>query len=343
MDNVNSRLNRQENYKVLFLGNGILRAWGENAKSGQDLEDMICGAAGSRIRIKGNTIPFPMRVAASLANSKNREQRLEDAVRKLIDNGKLSKNNQICNSGVAENPLFRLLLEAGFTDIITTNYGYEIEKVLCGKSPVSATEGSRFFKSCLSSEGFQITERKFKVYKYSPCPVGRGTVRVWHVHGEYLKPQSIIFDYADYCSLVSRINARPKLKPVENLTRGTAAVDMPKPVNWMDSFILGDVYVLGFGASWGEQDFWRLMERRRNKKHTGTLYFYEPTFNGSADEQFKKDIVEMIGAFGGEHRSMGINIAHPEKEKSKFQEFYKKAINEIVGAVNGTIDLCERN
>ena len=56
--------------------------------------------------------------------------------------------------------------------------------------------------------------------------------------------------------------------------------DVEHEFNWIQTFIHGDVYILGFGAALGEPVFWYLMERRRrNRSQKGNVIFYEPTFD----------------------------------------------------------------
>lgn len=61
-----------------------------------------------------------------------------------------------------------------------------------------------------------------------------------------------------------------------------------KPVlqdSWLDAFIMGDVYVLGFGFDFSEMDLWWLLNRkkRENAGH-GRVYFYEPSYGNELKE-----------------------------------------------------------
>lgn len=325
--------------KVLVLGNGILRAFGNGARGCQDLEALICKMAGVEPlmdveNLKNeeiSLIPFPMRLAASLLKKRGQEKKLETAVEDLIFRQKMGEataNELLCNSGIIAFRPFTDLLEAGFTDVITTNYGYEIEEVLCGKSPTFAKVKNDFYRNCIFPKELGITERKYKIWKHY---LSRTTgTRIWHIHGEYLRPHSIIFEYADYCSFLAKVKKPPHLEKDKNSENGT-------PIRWIDAFVTGDIYILGFGAAFCEQVFWMLMERKKRKgPQYGKVLFYEPEL-----EYFEKDkliknqqqqaVLGMMRAFGADPRNMGMTIS----KDSQFKEFYKLACKDIIAEVKG--------
>ena len=331
--------------KVLVLGNGILRAFGNGARGCQDLEALICKVAGVEPLKDGgmlkndeiSLIPFPMRLAASLLKKKDHEKILETAVEELIFRKKMGEtttNELLCNSGIIGFRPFTDLLEAGFTDVITTNYGYEIEEVLCGKSPTFAKVKNDFYGNRIFPKKLGITERKYKIWKHY---LSRTTeTRIWHIHGEYLRPHSIIFEYADYCSFLAKVKKPPHLEKDKNSENGT-------PIRWIDAFVTGDVYILGFGAAFCEQVFWMLMERKKRKgPQCGKVLFYEPEL-----EYFEKDkliknqqqqaVLGMMRAFGAVPRNMGMTIS----KDSQFKEFYKKACEDIIAEVKCSAKSCE--
>lgn len=330
--------------KVLFLGNGILRAFGNGARKCQELEHLICEVSGvSPHSDNGSSlIPFPIRIAASLVNKEDPYKALEIAIRDLIVGHKMGEpttNELLCDSKVVGVPLFRKLLEAGFTDIITTNYGYEIEAVLCGRYPNSQTVKSDFYRNCYFTAKADVTERKFKICKYYR-PRDKG-IRIWHIHGEYLRPHSIIFEYADYCSLLAKVKAPTHPKGTKNNGGNSSAENIAQEPNWIQTFIHGDVYILGFGAALGEPVFWYLMERRRrNRSQKGNVIFYEPTFDYETNQlknQQQKAVLAMMTAFGAVPRNMGMTIT----KDSQFKEFYKKACEDIIAEVKGSTNSCE--
>ena len=320
--------------KVLFLGNGILRAFGDGARGCSDFEKLIYKVSGveSPSGINSPTIPFPLRIAASFVNSDPRHDRIKTAVSGLMGMKNKETDTLLCNHKVADLPLFQRLITAGFTDIITTNYGYEIEKALWKRCPSSDNMRHDFYRSYSYPKKFGTKEYKYKIWKH--YRFGDSGPRIWHIHGEYLKPLSIVFEYSDYCSFLSKVKEYPKPKPAEK--SGDES-------NWIKAFHWGDVYILGFGAGMGEPVFWWLMQRKvRRNNPSGKVIFYEPKLvsagNNSLERiQHQNDVLAMMKAFRAEHRDMGVTIT----KDSQFKEFYKRACEDIIAEVKGSTNSCE--
>ncbi len=340
MDKSSTKNNSQPRRKVLFLGNGILRAFGNCAMGCGDLEKLIYDVSGVSLPagIDRQTIPFPMRITAAFASSGDCRERIERAVKSLVRKhvkGTDVTNELYCNQEVVKLRFFKDLIGAGFTDIITTNYSYEIEKVLVGRCP-DADSKNHLYEDYIYPKKCGIRERKYKIWKYYRFP-GIGT-RIWHVHGEYLKPHSIIFDYYDYCSLLAKVKNPKKPTSMEKteecLSDGN---NHQENSNWIQTFVWGDIYILGFSASIEEPLFWWAMARKKHKQpQEGRVYFYEPTFafkgkNSRKRNQRQKDVLAMMKAFDAEHRSVGMTIS----KDSQFKEFYKLACKDIIAEVKG--------
>ena len=326
--------------KVLVLGNGLLRAFANGARCCRDLEELLYEVSGATMPtdIDTPTIPFPMRVAASFASLQDCDGGITKTVKSLIFDqvkGASAVNNLLCNSKVVKAPFFKRLLKAGLTDVITTNYGYEIEQVLGKRCPTAGNIKSDFYKNFSFPKGVGIKEYKFKIWKHYRFPLS--DTRIWHIHGEYLKPQSIIFDYSDYCSFLVKVKDYPKPKPTEDIGDNLSKELRKSEMNWIDAFHRGDVYILGFSSSFAEPVFWWAMQRKkRNRSASGKVVFYEPTFafkneNGHARNQRQKEVLAMMAAFGAEHRDMGMTIS----DNSQFLNFYENACEDITAEING--------
>ena len=331
--------------QVLVLGNGVLRAYGGGAENScSDLEKLICQALGAESPFddESQIVPFTMRIAASLAGSEKSSNPIERAVNLLVQErikGDAVTNELLCNSGIKDALCFKKLLEAGFTDVITTNYGYEVEEVLCGKHPTCDDMRRDFYRSCSGPKNTLlkgIRERKFKIWRHYLSR--NGATRIWHVHGEYLKPQSIIFEYADYCSLLSKIKNYPRPQCNES-TEESLEEGNGTPKNWVQAFLKGDVYILGFSAALGELAFWRMMEKRKRKDfENGMVHFYEPKFEYREEKNLLKNhqqkaVLTMLKAFGAKRHDLDVKIS--ESNEGDFKSFYQKAIEDIIQKVQG--------
>lgn len=93
--------------------------------------------------------------------------------------------------------------------------------------------------------------------------------------------------------------------------------------SWFDYLLYGDVYILGFGASFSEFDFWWMLERRmreKDKQALGKYYFYEPL---TESNEIKKALLSKMGV---EYRSLDMVFTSKTKD---YREFYRKAIEDM--------------
>ena len=92
--------------------------------------------------------------------------------------------------------------------------------------------------------------------------------------------------------------------------------------SWIDSFILGDVYVLGFGYGLSEIDLWWLLNRKqREKAEHGKLYFYEIQ---NEKEREKTALLELMGA-----EIINLGFSKTKTSEPDYQAFYQAAIEDI--------------
>ena len=93
--------------------------------------------------------------------------------------------------------------------------------------------------------------------------------------------------------------------------------------SWLDAFLLGDVYVLGFGYDYSEFDLWWLLNRKKREQAShGTLHFYAP----AAGNELKFALLETYGA---KIECLGFWHQNPD-----YKAFYQKAIADIQSRVN---------
>jgi hypothetical protein len=94
--------------------------------------------------------------------------------------------------------------------------------------------------------------------------------------------------------------------------------------SWVDAFIMGDVYILGFGFDLSEMDLWWLLNRkkRENANHGKTIFY---------DYEDKENVVRhaLLRAYGAEVRTLGAS-----KRPDDFKAFYNRTIEDIQMNVN---------
>ncbi len=295
MGNDHNRKNR----KVLLLGNGINRAY-----NGDSWNMIIKELSGDPEF--SSSLPMPQQIIVATGNR----------VDEKLKNQKNRMYGEVTDEGFRA--LLRSILAAGFDDIITTNYSYELEIAASGQNQLKdhalinmqdTTDGRR-------AEGIYMLHT-FKAVEYSGV-----ANRVWHIHGEARKPSSMVIGQYYYCNLVSRY--KQYFEGIENKYEKAESSGQEVNYNsWLDSFILGDVYVLGFGFDPSEIDLWWLLERkRREKAEHGKVYFYIPEWE--TRKRLIKEKLELLHCHGVERSSKNIVCT-----RGDYKEFYDRAVTEI--------------
>ena len=229
--------------------------------------------------------------------------------------------------------IYKKLLTLGFDDVLTTNYTYELE-IAASNSKKMNTRG--ISKLMRHTDAVKRAENKYLLHTYNQLTVNGCTNRVWHIHGEARKPDSAVLGHYYYGNLLCKIK--------ECLHRRNYA-ENKEIKSWVDSFVMGDVYVLGFGFGFSELDLWWLLNRKaREKTATGKVYFYEAKPVGF-DE--KHELLGMLRrAHGGEPVVEIVSCGYENKTICKdgvektalagsYKDFYNDAIVDIANRING--------
>ena len=242
--------------QILLLGNGIVR--GEKGKSWCNLLDSFAVRPGENA--DDLLLPMPLRavyLTNDSINVKLRENK-EDFFGEL--------NDPEIRSRLKE------LLSLGFDDILTTNYSYELEMAVKDKEKLSDNIIKSFSKNIIPGKR---AEAKYLLSTCNIVPNADALYRIWHIHGEARKPDSMILGHYYYAFLLKRIMEYLDLRADDY--RALNKGEVFKVKSWVDDFILGDVYILGFGMDFSEFDLWWLLNRKkREKADHGNVWFYTP-------------------------------------------------------------------
>lgn len=240
--------------QVLFLGNGLNLAFG-----GISWSDLIRKIA-KRDDFDWAKSEMPMPLQAILASKNQIRTSLQSA--KEDFRGKIQTEQQM--------KVLRDLLTMGFDDILTTNYSYELEEAALGKYELGDRQTAKLMRYTSKN-----AERNYLLHTYNQVQCGEVVNRIWHVHGEIRKTDSMILGHYWYGKLLYKIIEESE-KNKDHYTRNQKEEKPTELNSWMDSFILGDVYVLGFGFGLSEVDLWWLLNRKqRERAEHGKVYFYE--------------------------------------------------------------------
>ncbi len=298
-------MNKQCRYpQVLLLGNGLNRAFGAG-DWGNLLKQIHNNPRVKYVELK--ELPFPLQ--AVLAT--------EDHVDVVC------KDDSMKNQGVIDiEPLrkqMEVLLKIPFDHILTTNYTYEIERVANSKVK---QDGQYCKKLTRTTYKKQKAESKYMLHTYNEVYFENHEHKVWHIHGENRKPQSLILGHYAYGTLLSKYQEELKKRSNKQYARET---DGKPPIldSWLDAFIMGDVYVLGFGFDFSEMDLWWLLNRKKREKAShGNVIFYSPIHGNEL-------LLAMLEAYGVKIEHLGF-YSKPDD----FKAFYQSAINHISKSVS---------
>ena len=122
-------------------------------------------------------------------------------------------------------------------------------------------------------------------------PSGK-SVQVWHIHGDAVRSSSMVLSYYSYAKVISELVEYSKIK--RNIYYELQQSQRPLQVeSWLDWFITGDVYSVGFGWDFSEIDLWWAAERKcREHAKTGMLYcfFFDKDGNVRSKEKLLKSM-----------------------------------------------------
>lgn len=321
MDIKNQEFQRRP--QVLLLGNGINRAYADTAISwGRLLKSVE----------KGRNLPdelpvsVPMPLEAVLRTGDSIDETLKKRCAELY--------------GRVDSPemeaVLQRLLSMGFDDILTTNYSYELEAAAVSRPEISKY---RITKSMRHTGEVSVAESRYLLYTYNELNYQGHTNRIWHIHGEARKPDSMILGHYYYGNLLYKYQELLKRRG-NSYYNNQKAQKMQELGSWIDAFILGDVYILGFGMDFSEMDLWWLLNRKkRENAETGGVYYFAPAAR-SFDVK-----TELLRVYNVKVEHFGYLVPGPQKEgtgekerqeklaesRRMYQSFYQDALDEIEG------------
>ncbi len=293
----------EKNPRVLLIGNGINRTFGGGDWSAL-LKALYTNPRVPFERIR--ELPFPLQAVLATANR--------------IDRTLLGKQEALYGADrmeELEKPL-QALLNAGFDHILTTNYSYELERAagICRKR-----DGTDCVRYQDHSRAVDRAESKYMLHTFYRVPYNGIENKVWHIHGEARKPDSIILGHYYYGNLLGKYQSILEKRGNRQVKRQTAG-EPPIIDSWLDAFIMGDVYVLGFGFDYSEMDLWWLLNRKKNEKaEHGTVRYFAP-----GDDPIKLSLLE---AYGVQVEDLGFHV-----KPDDYKPFYSAAIEKICAELN---------
>ncbi len=213
---------------------------------------------------------------------------------------------------IAPNALHDRIKTMHFSDIITTNYDYVIEKAFGISSKDIANKGV-------------VKESSYSLFRHTEI----GKKRIWHAHGEIMSPKSILLGFEHYGGqlqhmrnyIVSGVRDTYKNFRSEPLITHIKKGNVQNN-SWLDLFFLNDISIVGLTLDFIETDLWWLITYRARMKLTqqipirNSITYYYPNNLGKSNE-FK---IEMLNA--NEVKTKPLKSDHNE-------DFYYQVFDDI--------------
>jgi hypothetical protein len=296
-------LPRHRHPKVLLLGNGLNRVYGGASWAG--LLARINRTSYTPEQVKG--LPLPMQ-AVLLS-----EDHVDLSLKEL---GQDLTRSEV-HPWLAEQ--LSKLLAMPFDCILTPNFTYELEQA---SDPTLWGDSPKLKRCQRHTPAVKRAENRFMLSTYYDLPVedGRRRVPLFHIHGEARKPDSVILGHYFYGTLLfSYDDYLTRYAPKRQYRVGRDPRGM-EAMSWLDYFILGDVYSLGFGFDTAEMDLWWLLCRKKRERAAhGEVYVFEPS---RRTHETKRGLLRAYDA-------QCIDLGYAELDNDGYREFYQVAVEEI--------------
>lgn len=263
------------NKHVLLLGNGV-----NDVTNSYKWSDLVKDVA-KHLNINGLKIvrdkPFSLLYEEMFLTNLRGRRYSEDNLKSFIAK-KITE--------IHPNELHAIIKSLDFSDIMTTNYDYTIEK--------SFVDTSKDFED----KGI-VKQNHYNLFRHNEL----NACRIWHIHGEINKPNTILLGYEHYSGQLQHMRNyvvsgtgsayQKRFPPLVRLLKNGKAENN----SWLDIFFMRDIHVVGLTLDFVELDLWWLLtyrarailEKRLPIKNQITYYYPKSIEN---QIQFKIDMLK---------------------------------------------------
>lgn len=236
---------------TLFIGNGFSRSVFDNIPSWSDLFEGISKS------ITNNTFLYEI----TQLNSSSDEMEVKSQIIKKI-NSKFSKENIKSINNI--NQFGDFLSQHHVNNIITTNYDNGIEFILCQMCGYI----EKSIPDMVPESIYSI--RTYKMFSNEKL---NHRLKLWKIHGDFDRIQSVTLGFDQYCGALSKLNEYVKgdyKSSKQNSESTICSTPMKKKckhqifddISWAELFFKSNVYIVGFGMDFSELDIWWLINKR---------------------------------------------------------------------------------
>lgn len=320
--------------KSLLLGNGINRDVRSEGIAWDQLLKNLCTQFGVNIDVD-KTIPFPL-VFEQIVNNKAGNE-----VDSKVKNLKQKISLIYGSNSIKPNDFHRKLWDLdNYSDILTTNYDYNIER-----AKIDAFVNNKVKYRMNALEDLLSMKRGYKIEEK----------KIWHIHGEqksskgyvsliHYPEESIMIGFNHYAQYFQKIMDNVKNNSTNSSKSGNNIYEQ-KLINrildpgynidecpyWVDRFFASDLDILGLTLDFSESHLWWLLSQRSEYKERGlvnnTIRYWYPSFPTQRKANSKElGIRKMLNSLKVE--VLPVNA-------SSYEDFYEKVLNILANRVKG--------
>lgn len=260
--------------KVLLLGNGLLKLGGE----GMSWEQLLQKIRTRDVGVQTKEVPYAMQPEVVCGVD------VQDIQKRVADTIKTAGN---------PHPLLETLLKFPFDAVLTTNYTYEAEQILSGGRWSESARNKAF----TALDGNAKVGHNSFICNAVKTPEGK-TVPVFHIHGEAARKRSMTLSYYSYANALAQMVSYNK-KLANSLQELQEEQKKRICGSWLDYFLLGDVWSVGFGLDVSEFDLWWAIERkaRENARHGRLHAFFDGEPGTQSPQSLLLEAMEAVATY----------------------------------------------
>jgi len=281
----------------LFFGNG-LNLLTANQLNWENLLKELANIANVSASLLSHK-PYTMVYEEIMLNGNIDESILKNHVSKIV-------------SSFKNNIIYEKICALELSNYITSNYDLTLERTFENLNFLTENDQPETIYSIRSGLKIMNANKEFES-------------KIWHIHGEINRPNSISLGLDQYCGAIGKIDSYIKgtytytkdkqdikTKSIKQKLKNEVSFD---GVSWIELFFNSDVHIIGFGLDYSETDIWWILNRRAREKNVqNSIYYY-----GEID----LDKIQLLTAFN-------VNYIEVKRDKRLTDEGWSKQYDDML-------------
>lgn len=200
--------------------------------------------------------------------------------KKCTSDGEKQVKRDICREmkNYKSNEIYDKIAELGIENYITTNYDFTIQSALM-KAGFVASNGCH-------------KETTYSIYRYVEYEdENLKTKKVWNIHGELNRPNSIMLGYKHYGDYTGKI-----IDYINNSCwKEESNQSFSVTKSWVDLLFSSNLYIMGLGLYYEEIDLWWLLSYRKRLQIINPALCTNQIIYFGECQKGKKELLNSLG------------------------------------------------